>query len=215
MLPTRIRLRWAEVGENVPNGGSASRSRLVLLKPGVLGAGRAEETNIGARRRPTGPRLAAMRRLAKRLGPRTILAHQHKRGRRMADKPATQDNDLVLKAMIAVAASDGGLDARETGLIQEVYRNQSGQTLSADEVAQAAEALAKCDLAEFAAAAKTLDNGVKEEVIKCAYRVLLADNRIAGEERKKLKDIAAALRVSEIHFCAILEDLADELAQQG
>jgi hypothetical protein len=44
--------------------------------------------------------------------------------------------------------------------------------------------------------------------------VLLADNRIAGEERKKLKDIAAALRVSEIHFGAILEDLADELAQQ-
>jgi tellurite resistance protein len=134
----------------------------------------------------------------------------------MADKPATQDNDLVLKAMIAVAASDGGLDAREAGLIQEVYRNQSGQTLSADEVAQAAEAFAKCDtLAEFAAAAKTLDNGVKEEVIKSAYRVLLADNRIAGEERKKLKDIAAALSVSEIHFCAILEDLADELAQQG
>src|SRR5262245_51962975 len=167
MLPTRIRIRWAELGENVPNGVSASRSRLVLLKPGILGAGRAEETNIGARRRPTGPRLAAMRRLAKRLGPRTIRAHRHKQGRRMADKPATQDNDLVLKAMIAVAASDGGLDARETGLIQEVYRNQSGQTLSADEVAQAAEALAKCDtLAEFAAAAKTLDNGVKEEVIK-------------------------------------------------
>jgi tellurite resistance protein len=134
----------------------------------------------------------------------------------MAEKPATQDNDLVLKAMIAVAASDGGLDARETGLIQEVYRNQSGQKLSADEVAQAAEALAKVDtLAEFAAAAKTLDNGVKEDVIKGAYRVLLADNRIAGEERKKLKDIAAALRVSEIHFCAILEDLADELARRG
>jgi tellurite resistance protein len=118
--------------------------------------------------------------------------------------------------MIAVAACDGGLDARETGLIQQVYRRQSGHALSADEVAQAAEALAKGDtLAEFAAAAKTLDNGVKEEVIKGAYRVLLADNRIAGEERKKLKDIAAALRVSEIHFGAILEDLADELERQG
>jgi len=133
----------------------------------------------------------------------------------MADRPAGQDNDLVLKAMIAVAACDGGLDARETRLIQQVYRRQSGHALSADEVAQAAEALAKGNtLAEFAAAAKTLDNGVKEEVIKGAYRVLLADNRIAGEERKKLKDIAAALRVSEIHFGAILEDLADELAQQ-
>ena len=126
----------------------------------------------------------------------------------MADKPASQDNDFVLKAMIAVAAADGGLDARETGLIQKVYREQSGQALSAEEVAQAADALAKGDtLAAFAAAAKTLDNRAKEEIIKGAYRVLLADNRIAGEERKTLKDIAAALRISEIHFGAILEDL--------
>lgn len=126
----------------------------------------------------------------------------------MADKPASQDNDFVLKAMIAVAAADGGLDARETGLIQKVYREQSGQALSAEQVAQAADALAKGDtLAAFAAAAKTLDNRAKEEIIKGAYRVLLADNRIAGEERKTLKDIAAALRISEIHFGAILEDL--------
>lgn len=126
----------------------------------------------------------------------------------MADKPASQDNNFVLKAMIAVAASDGGLDARETGLIQKVYREQSGQALSAEQVAQAADALAKGDtLAAFAAAAKTLDNRAKEEIIKGAYRVLLADNRIAGEERKTLKDIAAALRISEIHFGAILEDL--------
>ena len=126
----------------------------------------------------------------------------------MADKPASQDNDFVLKAMIAVAAADGGLDARETGLIQKVYREQSGQALSAEQVAQAADALAKGDtLAAFAAAAKTLDNRAKEEIIKGAYRVLLADNRIAGEERKTLKDIAAALKISEIHFGAILEDL--------
>ena len=92
----------------------------------------------------------------------------------MGDKLATQDNDWVLKAMVAVAASDGGLEARETGLIQKVYQDQSGHALSADEVARAADALAKGDaIAEFAAAAKTLDRGAKEEVIKGAYRVLL------------------------------------------
>lgn len=132
----------------------------------------------------------------------------------MGDTLASPDNDWVLKAMIVVAASDGGLDARETGLIQQVYRDHSGQALSADEVARAAEVLAKRDaIAEFAAAAKTLDNGAKEDIIKGAYRVLLADNRIAGEERKKLKDIADALRVAEIHFGAMLEDLAIALAQ--
>ena len=69
-------------------------------------------------------------------------------------------------------------------------------------------------IAEFGAAAKSLDKETKEEIIRAAYLVLLADDRIAGEERKKLKDIAAALQIPEIHFGAILEDLAIWLAQQ-
>jgi hypothetical protein len=68
-------------------------------------------------------------------------------------------------------------------------------------------------MAEFSAAAKVLDQATKEEMIKGAYLVLLADDRIAGEERKKLKDIAAALQIPEIHFGAILEDLSIWLAK--
>ena len=134
----------------------------------------------------------------------------------MADRPAHADADWILKAMVAVAAADGRLDAQEIGLIQQVYKDQSGRTLTADEVASAVEANAKGEvLAEFAAAANSvLDKATKEEMIRAAYLVLLADDRIAGEERKKLKDIAAALQVSEIHFGAILEDLAIWLAGQ-
>jgi tellurite resistance protein len=123
--------------------------------------------------------------------------------------------DWILKAMVAVAASDGQIDAREVGLIQQVYLDQSGRPLSGDEVLRAAEAHAGGNtLAEFAAAARGLDRETKEEMIRAAYLVLLADDRIAGEERKKLKDIAAALQIAEIHFGAILEDLAIWLAQQ-
>ena len=133
----------------------------------------------------------------------------------MADKPANSEADWILKAMIAVAGSDGGLDERETGLIQQVYQDQSGRSLTADEVARADEANAKGDpIAEFGAAARVLDQVAKEEVVRAAYLVLLADDRIAGEERKKLKDIAMALRVPEIHFGAILEDLALWLEEQ-
>jgi tellurite resistance protein len=133
----------------------------------------------------------------------------------LADRPKHADADWILKAMVAVAAADGRLDAQEIGLIQQVYKDQSGRTLTADEVASAVEANAKGEvLAEFAAAAKVLDKATKEEMIRAAYLVLLADDRIAGEERKKLKDIAAALQVSEIHFGAILEDLAIWLAGQ-
>ncbi len=123
--------------------------------------------------------------------------------------------DWILKAMVAVAGCDGRLDEREIGLIQQVYQDQTQRPLTADDVARAAEAGAKGDaIAEFASAARTLDEPSKEEVIRAAYLVLLADDRIAGEERKKLKDIAAALQISEIHFGAILEDLAIWLARQ-
>ena len=133
----------------------------------------------------------------------------------MADKPANIEADWILKAMVTVAGSDGRLDAPEIGLIQQVYQDQSGRSLTADEVARAAEANAKgYPIAEFGAAARVLDQATKEEVIRAAYRVLLADDRIAGEERKRLKDIAAALQISEIHFGAILEELAMWLAKQ-
>lgn len=129
------------------------------------------------------------------------------------DKAAKDGADWILKAMVAVAGSDGRLDERETGLIQQVYQDQSGHSLSADDVARAAEAIKGDLFAEFAAAAKVLDRDTKEEMVRAAYLVLLADDRIAGEERKKLKDIAAALQISEIHFGAILEDLALWLAK--
>jgi tellurite resistance protein len=127
----------------------------------------------------------------------------------------TPDADYILKAMVAVAASDGRLDSREIGLIQQIYKDQSGRELTADEVARAADANARGDvIAEFGAASKLLDEDTKEEIVRAAYLVLLADDRIAGEERKKLKDIAVALGIPEIHFGAILEDLAIWLAQQ-
>jgi tellurite resistance protein len=132
----------------------------------------------------------------------------------VADKPG--DADFILKAMVAVAAADGRLDAREVGLIQKVYQDQTGRSVDVSGVARAAEAYAtKRDvLAELSAAAGGMSRETKEEIIRAAYLVLLADDRIAGEERKKLKDIAAALQIPEIHFGAILEDLAIWLAKQ-
>ena len=128
---------------------------------------------------------------------------------------ADVEGDWTLKAMVAVAASDGRLDSREVGLIQQIHEDQTGRRLTADEVARAAEANASGDpLTDFASVAKALDVSTKEEMIRAAYLVLLVDDRIAGEERKKLIDIAAALQIPEIHFGAILEDLALWLAKQ-
>jgi uncharacterized membrane protein YebE (DUF533 family) len=134
----------------------------------------------------------------------------------VAEQPDTLRADLILKAMIAVAAADGGLDDAEVHLIQQVYQDHAGKPISAEEIASAAKAIPRdALLAELSAAAPALDKATKEEIVRAAYLTLLADDRIAGEERKKLQDIAGALRVSEIHFGAILEDLAIWLAGQG
>ena len=60
-------------------------------------------------------------------------------------------------------------------------------------------------LAELSTAAGSMSRETKEEIIRAAYLTLLADKRIAEEERERLKDIAAALQISEIHFDAIVK----------
>jgi len=131
----------------------------------------------------------------------------------VVEKPT--EADWILRAMVAVAAADGRLDAREVALIQEVFEERTGRPVDVSGVVSAAEVYAKRDiLAELAAISGSMSRQTKEEIIRSAYLVLLADGRIAGEERKKLKDIAIALQVSEIHFGAILEDLDISLEQQ-
>jgi tellurite resistance protein len=132
----------------------------------------------------------------------------------MVEQPT--EADWILRAMVAVAAADGRLDSREVTLIQEVFEERTGRAVDVSGVASAAAVYAtKRDiLAELAAISGSMRRETKEEIIRSAYLVLLADGRIAGEERKKLKDIAIALQVPEIHFGAILEDLAISLAQQ-
>lgn len=118
--------------------------------------------------------------------------------------------------MVAMAAADGKPDAKEISLIQQIYEKDSGRTVGAAEVeAMANDMVANPDfLASLRAAARHLDTPTKEEIVRAAYLVLLADGIIQATERKKLADIAAALEIPEIHFGAILEDLAVWLAAQ-
>ena len=129
------------------------------------------------------------------------------------DKPKNDGADWILKAMVAVAGSTASsTSARSASSSKSIGTSQAVRSppMRWSEPPRRA----KGDpFAEFAAAAKVLDLDTKEEMIRAAYLVLLADERIAGEERKKLKDIAAALQIPEIHFGAILEDLALWLAK--
>jgi tellurite resistance protein len=131
------------------------------------------------------------------------------------ERAANLRAELILKAMIAVGSADGGLEDREVSLIQQVYEDQAERPITPEGIAEVSQASTRDGLlAELSAASPVLDRETKEEIIRAAYLTLLADGRIAAEERKKLKDIAMALRVPEIHFGAILEDLALWLEEQ-
>ena len=133
----------------------------------------------------------------------------------MPERAANLRSDLILKAMIAVAWADGGLEDSEVRLMQRVYQDQAERPITPEEISRVAEASSRDGImAELTAAAPVLNRETKEEIIRAAYLTLLADDRIAAEERKKLKDIAMALRVPEIHFGAILEELALRLEEQ-
>ena len=121
------------------------------------------------------------------------------------DKPTAAD--WILRAMIAVAGADGRLNAREVSLIQEVYQDQTGRSVDVSGVVLAVEAyVAKRDvLTELSIAAGSMTRDTKEKILRAAYLTLLADKRITGKERERLKDIAAALEISEIDLDALVE----------
>lgn len=131
------------------------------------------------------------------------------------EKPT--DADWILKAMVALAAADGRLDAREVRLIQKVYLKQTGRSVDVSGVLLAAQAYAtrRDVLAELSAAAGSLSRETKGEIIRAAYLTLLADKRIAEEERKTVKDMAAALQISENEFQAIIEPIVPSSGEEG
>jgi uncharacterized membrane protein YebE (DUF533 family) len=109
------------------------------------------------------------------------------------------DTDWIIKAMIAVAASDGRLNAREVSLIQDLFEAQTGRPVDVSGIVLGVRAYAnnRDILAELSIAEGGMSQETKEEIIRAAYLMLIADEYIAEPELKTLKEIAAALRISD------------------
>ena len=125
--------------------------------------------------------------------------------------------EWILRAMLAMATADGNLDEREIVLVRQTYRELTAKDLAREDITKAAEANLKAGdfLAELAAVAPLLSAPTKEEIIRAAYLVLLADGQITGEEGKKLEDIAEALGIAGLQLGTILDDLAVALATRN
>ena len=121
-----------------------------------------------------------------------------------------QSRQFILQAMVSMAEADEALDDAETATICRIYEQVTAQAITAADVREEAEGRRTSETrlaAELKAACSEIDKATKENIIRAAYLVLLADGRIAARERKKLKDFAAALKIPEIHYTMILEDL--------
>lgn len=101
-------------------------------------------------------------------------------------------------------------------MIQKVYQNQTGHAVDLSGVVLAVQAYAtKQDvLAELSAASGSISSELKEEIIRPAYVMLLADNRLAGQEHGMLKD-SARLKISEIRLWAIVESIDPSSAKDS
>jgi uncharacterized tellurite resistance protein B-like protein len=117
--------------------------------------------------------------------------------------------DWIIKAMAAVAAADGRLNAREVALIQAGFESLMSRSVEVSGVFLAVQAYAtrRDVLAELSAVAGSMSQETKAKIIRAAYLMLLADTRAAEEELEAVKGIVAALQISESQFQAIVEEV--------
>lgn len=116
----------------------------------------------------------------------------------------------LLRAMISMAAADDNVDDSEVASICKVYREVTKGELSPGCVSKFAATHPHGDgeTRDYLRSIRhQLDRTSKEDIIRAAYLVLLADGHIAAGERKKLIDLATALDMPEIHYKAVLEDI--------
>jgi hypothetical protein len=107
--------------------------------------------------------------------------------------------DWILKVMVAMAAADGRLDAREVGLIQKVYKGWLGRSVDVSGVVLAAQAYAtKRDvLVELSLAAGSMSRETRKRsyalhILRCSP--ISASPRRAGKIKMSLS--AAISRIT-------------------
>jgi tellurite resistance protein len=120
--------------------------------------------------------------------------------------------DLMLRAMVSMAVADGDVDDIETATISAIFEKVTKDELGEAEITEAAKAWNTQDrdiMADLRGAGGNLSDFDAQAIVQAAYLVLLADGRVEAQEKKKLRDIAKALKMPEVELAAILEDLTD------
>jgi DnaJ-domain-containing protein 1 len=132
----------------------------------------------------------------------------------MTQKQST-DQDYILKAMVSMAAADGDFHDNELATIRTVYEQNTGEAISAEDINKVSlgrRSQATTFAEQLAAEQNQLSRELKETILSSAYMVLLADGRVSARERKKLMELAVALKISDVHRSIIFEDVERALS---
>lgn len=124
-------------------------------------------------------------------------AYQAKSPEKRAEHHAKVDIRLLLRSMIAVAASDGKLEEGEAAIIQFVSRAVLGEAVDKDTIRKVFNEMRGADYIEELSryARETTQEGA-DLAVKSAVMVSLSDGEMTNVERTLIAEIARALNVT-------------------
>ena len=121
--------------------------------------------------------------------------------------------DLMLRAMMSMAAADGDFTDIEAVTVSAIFEKVSGQPVSEEEVRATASSLQGTGsdvCADLASVADGLKAKERDAILHGAYLVLRADGKSDADERSRLLELATAMKVPEDEVASVLK-AADDL----
>lgn len=118
----------------------------------------------------------------------------------------------IKTVMIAMTLADGKIENEEKEMIKEIYEEITGSLLSDDDI--------EVDLYSYESNYISLEKYVKElfpylndsgkeNIIKVAYYVSVADGQLDRTEEKLLNDLAKKLQITRAHLKGIMAEIND------
>jgi len=118
------------------------------------------------------------------------------------------DLSALMQCLLVMAGADKVLTLSEIEVVSEHYASESGREIDHNLVGEVFAALKSCDagaaLDALRKSAPGLDDETKEHIVKCSYRVMVADRKIDRREAERLSEIAAALGIAEARLPALM-----------
>lgn len=130
----------------------------------------------------------------------------------MSSKLSETGRDLMLRAMISMAAADGRVDGVESVTVSAIFEKVAGESVTEDSIASVAADIKRGDRTltkALESAAGDLDKVAKDGIVRAAYLVLVADGKVAPPERTRLLNIGRALDMPEDDINTILDGASD------